>query len=233
MADLTPPRRPRVRARALLALALVWLTLTGGVFSGCRGLFTPAIPEPPSGRPIVVDYRSPDATLRTMAQGIQAKGQGASAWLGAFADSSRPEDGPGYHQFFDPNDLAFFQSACGCEAPTSWRNSQEQAFFLEFIGVRPSDDYAILFEEIEQEPDPPAEDALAVLHRRYRVLATSPDGNSTRIIAIGLVSLTVSKIAADRWLITRWQDRVDPAVGVNPTDPDQLSLGRRRLESTR
>lgn len=232
MADLKPGLRGSALPRLIL-LACVWCALTGGVFSGCRGLFTPAIPEPPSGRPIVLNYRTPEDALSTMRLGIEAKGQGASAWLGAFADSSRPEDGLGYRQFFDPDDLAFFQSACGCEAPTLWRNSQEQAFYLEFLSVRPSDDYTIQFAEIEARPDPPAGDTEAVLHRYYRVLATTLDGSSTMVIAVGFADLTFTKKSADRWLITRWDDRVDPAIGVNPSDPEQLTLGRRRLESTR
>ena len=154
MADLSV-LRPRRALPRLALLVLAWSTLTGGVFSGGCGLFTPAVPEPPSGRPIVLDYRSPEATLRTMALGIESKGQGASAWLGAFADSSRPEDGPGYHQFFDPADVEFYEGACGCEAPTSWRNSQEQAFYLEFLSVLlgdrpslPSEASAALFGQI-------------------------------------------------------------------------------------
>ena len=227
-------RRSIIRGLPRLALlALAWCTLTGGVFSGCRGLFTPAIPEPPTGRPIVPDYRSPEATLRTMALGIQAKGQGASAWLGAFADSTRPEDGPAYHQFFDPADLEFDQGTCGCEAPTDWRTSQEQEFYLEFLSVRPSDEYAAIFDSVETRPDPTAGDTEAVLHRRYLVLATALDGNSTQVIAVGFADLTFTKVAAGRWLITRWEDHVDPDVGVNPSDPEQLTLGRRRLESTR
>jgi len=217
----------------LALLALAWCTLTGHVLSGCRGLFTPEASEPPRGRAVVLDYRSPEATLRTMALGMQAKGQGASAWLGAFADSSRPEDGPGYHQFFDSADLQYFQGTCGCEAPTDWRTSQEQEFYLEFLSVRPSDDYAAIFDSVETDPDPTPSDTEALLHRQYRVLATSLDGNGTQIIAVGFADLTFTKVAADRWLITRWQDRVDPAVGVNPSDPEQLTLGRRRLESTR
>jgi hypothetical protein len=216
----------------LALLALVWGALTGHVFSGCKGLFSPAVPEPPSGPPIVLDYRSPEATLRTMAAGIQAKGPGASAWFGAFADSTRPDDGTGYHQFFDQADKSAFESSCGCEAPTDWRLSQEQTFFLEFLNVRPSDDYLAVFDSVETNPDPPAGDTEALLFRRYRVLATSTDGNTTTIIAIGFADLIFTKKASS-WLITRWVDHVDPDVGVNPTDPEQLTLGRRRLEASR
>ena len=231
MAVLT--RRTIARAWPRLALlALAWCMLTGHVFSGCKGLFTPALPEPPTGPPLIVDYRSPEATLRTMAAGIQAKGPGASAWFGAFADSTRPDDGTGYHQFFDLADLQAYESDCGCEAPTDWKLSQEQTFFLEFLNVRPSDEYTAVFDSVETNPDPPAGDIEAVLYRRYTVLATSADGNTTTIIAVGFADLLFTKKQAG-WLITRWQDHVYPEVGARPVDPDQLTFGRRRLESSR
>jgi hypothetical protein len=221
------------RLRHLAVLAIGWCMMTGGVFSGCRGLFTPAIPKPPTGPPIVVNYRTPEATLGTMRQGIAAKGQGASAWLGAFPDSLRPEDGPGYHQFFDSADKSFFEGACQCQAPPDWRTSQEQDFYLSLIDVRPGDEYRIDFVPDPTSPDPDPGDTQVLLHRHYVLLANSPDGNSSLIIAIGFADLTFSKVVGDRWLITKWDDHVDPAVGVNPSDPYQLSLGRRRLESTR
>jgi len=226
-------RRPLRRARPRLALlALVWFTLTGHVFSGCQGLFKPAVPEPPTGPPVQLDYSSPEATLKTMERGMQAKGQGSAAWLGAFADSTRPDDLIGYHQVFDGGDIQFFVSACGCEAPSDWRYSQEQAFFLEFLNVRPSDDYAAKFDSIPAQPDDPPGDTEAVLHRDYQVLANAIDGSSTTIIAIGTADLTFTK-KSSQWLITRWVDHVNPTIGVNPNDPDQLTLGRRRLETTR
>jgi hypothetical protein len=187
---------------------------------------------PPTGPPILLDYRSPEATLRTMAAGLQAKGPGALAWLRAFADSTRPEDGSGYHHFFDPADLEAFESSCGCVGPTDWRLPHEQIFYLTFMGVRPGDNYRIEWEEVAESPDPPPGDTHALLHRHYRVLATSPDGYSTMVIGIGFADLLFVKVSADRWLITRWVDHVDPDVGVNPADPEQLTLGRRRLEAS-
>jgi len=213
-------------------LAAAWGMMTGGVFSGCNGLFTPAVPEPPSGAQIILNYRSPEATMNTMAAGVAAKARGSSAWLGAFADSTRPEDGPGYHQIFDPGDLSLYQGSCQCEAPTDWRTSQEQNFYLAFLQVRPADDYAIIFEVVDSNPDQPPGDESALVHRHYTVLATAPDGNSRLVIAVGYADLTFTKIG-DKWLVTRWEDHVDPAVGLNPTDPYQITLGRRRLDSTR
>ncbi len=204
----------------LALLALAWCTLTGGVFGGCRGLFTPVIPERPVGPPIILNYRSPEATLRTMAQGMQAKDLGAAAWVGAFGDS----DGFGFYHIFDPDDVR----VCDCLAPTAWRASQEQQFYLEFLKLSTSADYVAVFDSVDATPDPPPRDDQAILYRRYRVLASEQDGN-TSVIAVGFADLTF-KFAADRWLITRWVDHVDPNVGVNPIDPEQLTLGRRRLE---
>ena len=224
--------RPAMRRRSLrlALLGLAWCLLSGHVFSGCKGLFTPAVPEPPTGKPIVVNYRSPEATLITMQAGIAAKGQGSTAWVGAFADSTRPEDKPAYHHFFAPGDVAVFEAACTCEAPSDWRAPQEQNFFQALLDVRPSDEYAMVMDSIVTLPDPPAEEAQAILYRSYQVLATSPDGNSTLIIARGYAYLTFSKKGAD-WLVTGWDDHPDP--DTDPNDPYQLTLGRRRLESTR
>lgn len=228
MAALTP--RWIVRGLPRLALlALTWCTLTGGVFSGCRGLFTPATPEPPKGEPIILNYRTPEATLETMAQGMQAKADGSSAWLGAFADSTRPEDGPGYRQIFDHADVV----ACACEAPTDWRWKQEEEFFLYFLDtVHPSDDFIVTIEPIVELPDPTPGDTEVLLYRRYRVRAKGL-GPDTTDIAIGLADLTFTKKSADRWLITRWVDHVDPDIGEQPIDTELQTLGRRRLESPR
>lgn len=225
----TSPARRRLRRLALLAVA--WGMMTGGVFSGCRGLFKPAIPEPPSGRPIVINYRSPEATLATMELGIGAKAQGEAAWLGAFADSTSPDDSPAYHQIFDPADLL----SCQCENPGDWRVTQEQIFFFDFLDVRSGEEYAAIFDSVDATPDQPPGDTEAIVHRHYRVFANAPDGNSTRIIAIGYADLIFTKFSGDRWLITRWEDHVDPDVGVNPSAPHEyeLTLGRRRLDSTR
>lgn len=222
----------RRRGRRLALLGIGWCLLTSHAFSGCHGLFTPAVPEPPSGQTIVLNYRSPEATLSTMEAGIIAKGRGSSAWVGAFADSTQPSEGPAYHQFFDSGDVGVFEAACGCEAPPDWRASQEQDFFLALTEVRPSDDYVLVLTPRVSQPDPPPGDTEIVLHRKYQLLATAPDANSTLIIATGLADLTFTKKGSD-WLITLWNDHVDPEVGVNPSDPYQVTLGRRRLESTR
>ena len=75
------------------------------------------------------------------------------------------------------------------------------------------------------------EPATTLVNRRCGVLATSPGGIPTIIIAVGYADLTFTRTPNDRWVITRWDDHVDPDVGVNPSEAEQLTLGRRRLES--
>lgn len=218
-------RRPIARGIPRLALlALAWCTLTGGVFSGCNGLFTPATAERPSTPPIIPNYRRPDLTLQTMIEAIQAKDQGADAWVGAFADSSSPADGPGFHLIFDPNDVL----VCDCPEPTVWRATDERQFYLEFVRLRPSAVYSATFVLNQDFPDPATFEAQVVFTRDYTVFATEEDGNSS-IIAVGRADLTFTQVSTDRWLLTRWVDHVSE-FGANPLDPDLLSLGRRRLE---
>lgn len=220
--------------RRIAVLALCWFTLTSGVFSGCNGLFTPAVPEPPTGNPIVANYRSPEAALQTMALGIAAKAEGRAAYLGAFADSTSPSDSAGYHQVFDPTVVDFWKQTSGRTPPSDWDFSLEQSFFLKFVAtIYPGHEFIAIF-ELGDRPDPdpvPTEPNRVELYRRYTVFAVSPADNSTSIIAIGLANLTFRRFPGERWLITRWEDRLDPAVGAIPAEQDQLTLGRRRLDS--
>jgi hypothetical protein len=105
----------------------------------------------------------------------------------------------------------------------------ERQFYQDFMNLSVSANYIAVFDSVANTPDPQPGDTEAILYRRYRVLATEQDGN-TSIIAVGFADLTFAKISTDRWLITRWVDHVDPAVGANPLDPEQKTLGRRRLE---
>jgi len=226
--DLLSPRAWRRAPARLGLLLLVWFAVSGHALSGCQGLFKPAIPEPPSGPPVQNDYSSPEATLRTMAEGMAAKGQGSDAWLGAFADTAKIEFG--YHQIFDPNVLAGFVQSGG-DDPGDWQWKEESLFFPEFIsGVHTSDTFEAKFDSLDFPQDPPAEADLAVLYRSYKIVAKPVDSPDSTIIAIGTADLTFRRTRTSEWLIVRWVDHVDPAVGLNPKDPEQVTLGRRRLD---
>jgi hypothetical protein len=226
-----PTRRPLTRRlQGVALLVLCWAAMTGGVFSGCKGMFTPAIPEPPDPNHINVipNYSSPDQTLNTMTRALAAKTYGSTAWSGAFGDSSAVGV-PGYHQFFDLRDLTLFQSSCGCTAPSDWGLLQEGQFYTQFLSVRPADNYQAEFTAVDQFPDePPGTDATHI-YRHYKVEAVSPESTTVQIIAIGYADLYFHR-KDDKWVITRWDDHIDPAA--DPLDPYQLTLGRRRLEAT-
>lgn len=219
-------RRTRRTLPRVALLVLTWCTLTGGVFSGCNGLFTPVTPEPPTSPPIIPDYGDAEATLATMVAAIQAKAQGADAWVGAFADSIAEGAGPGFHIRFDADDVL----VCDCPVPTTWRRADERQFYLEFMQLSPSATYGAIFLPVNDQPDPtPTSDTEVLFHRDYEVIANEESGIQSTI-AIGRADLTFTKVSGDRWLLTRWVDHVNEIVGPNPTDPEQKTLGRRRLE---
>jgi hypothetical protein len=210
-------------------LGLSWLALTGGVFSGCRGLFTPSVPEPPSGPPLVVNYNTVLGTLNTMAAGIARKSQdGSSAYLGAFSDGSISGSAI-YKQTFDPGVIQRCNQTAGCSVSV-WDYGEEVGFYAYLIGLRPTNTYTLNWQIDVARPDPPSDGVTAEIHRHYQVVTLAPDGNTTDVVAIGYADMIFTKIAS-KWQITQWDDRVDPLIGVYPTNPEQLSLGARRLES--
>lgn len=209
------------------------VTLCLATLAGCRGLFTPAVPEPPDPITFVPNYSSPRATMNTMENALNAKALGRTAWLGAFSPDSTGVGTPAYHHFFDPADVSAFVGSCGgCAAPTTWDQSRETAFFQYFLGVRPSDNYALAFTSIPGRPDPEGTEESPTYYRKYLVIATSPDESSTLIIARGAADITFTRISGS-WVITAWSDHLDPDVGPFPVNPYELSMGRLRLEASR
>jgi hypothetical protein len=208
--------RPRTWAR--LSWVSAWLAATVTV-AGCN-YFRPADPEPPSGASIIPDYSSPDATLRTMALGIEDKGRtnGALVYAGALAESTVTT--PGYRQIFWPPDSAKWRQTSGIPVPSPWTSALEQDFYSKFIALR-GEAYQMLWGPGRLSDDVGSDQA--VIYRQY--LVTTESGDS---IAIGLADLQFSRGGSGNWLITRWDDRPDPD-HTNPTDPEQQTLGLRRL----
>ena len=213
-------------------LLAAWITTTSALFGGCTGLFRPAKPEAPSattgGGEITPDYGLPSAALETMAQGIAAKARGQTAYIGAFSDSAR--DGYPFYADFDP-DVARRFEASGGPVPV-WNLTREKLFYPDLIGVR-TQNYIMRWTANEAAGDDDFDPATgdSTLHRRYEVFSVSNDGNTLSTIAVGLADLRFKHVTASRWAIVRWQDYVDPAIGINPADPDQITLGERRLKS--
>ena len=162
------------------------------VVTGC-GMFKPDDPQPPDdSNPILSDYSSPEATLETLRQAIEAKAfrGGPTAYSGAFSDSSSNPNSPGYLQFFDLDDKRRYEISSGRPAPEPWYYLLEVNFFQKFINLR-SDAYRMdWFPDPDRPDDPPIDpnDSFAEYHRRYLINADSEDGATSQIIAVGIAA---------------------------------------------
>ena len=215
--------------------ALVWLVVValGPAAAGC-GMFKPDDPQPPDDtNPILADYSSPEATLETLRQAIEAKAfrGGPTAYAGAFSDSSSNPNQPGFLQFFDVGDKIRYEDVSGRPAPEPWYYLLEVNFFQRFINLR-SDAYRMdWFPDPDIPDDPPTDpnDSFAEYHRRYLINADSEDGATSQVIAIGIADLSFFRRPEDNhWVIVRWQDRPD-FDNYDPDDPEQVTLGYRRM----
>ncbi|MEO5988387.1 MAG: hypothetical protein ABIU54_13165 [Candidatus Eisenbacteria bacterium] len=216
------------------ALALGMLTLALLAVGGCRNPFTPADPEPPAAGGVTEDFRTPAKLLDTITAALADKGQsGASAYINAFADSTQASE-KAFYAFHWPAAIDAWRAVSLRDPPQPWDLTLERAFYQYLVGYRPTASYTLTWNDDptseSDEIDLPSAPNLAVIHRRY-TLYTSTSETDIAVIAIGYADLYLYK-ANGRWFIYRWQDRIDPDIGVNPTDPEQLSMGARRLEST-
>lgn len=229
-----PARRSRRRpgtagaGRHRLVAALLALPLLAGA---CANPFKPADPEPASGVPVIEDFRTPEALLETMAQAIQNRGpNGASAYLRCYAESTVAGD-RAYRGFYDGAVKTNWQTATNLPAPEPWDVTLERNVHTELSGIRTTSEYLWTWgrDPFAQQDDDPAAADTVQYHRKYTLFAAPPDGNA-EIICIGYVDFSMQK-KAGRWSIYRWNDRVDPDVGVNPAATDQRTMSWRRLES--
>lgn len=191
--------------------------------------FRPADPEAPSSiATFVPDYSRPDSTLATIARAVADKGRsiGSTAYDGAFADSATAGSVAGYHQFFSDQDIAVWSQ--GHDVP-DWGFREEHAFYPKFVGGRLSfpDAYQLEWTKDDDNPDVESD---GILFRHYLITTHAADGSRTRTIAVGYVRLKFLQFSDGNWRIIRWDDRIDPQA--DPGDPEQITWGRRRLNTT-
>ena len=150
---------------------------------------------------------------------------GREAYLGALADTTT--DYLGFHAFFDPAVLNVYPGI----PPADWDLQHEAQFLAVFLRSY-ADPYEMkwLFDEDHPYDGMPDVDHM-ILHRRYEVRAVRQSPADTLLIAVGYADLYFARVSASRWALYRWEDRVDPAVGVQPADPDQQTFGSRRLNT--
>lgn len=220
MAALTRASR-RLAWPVLAALALA--------VSGCVNPFQPATPEPPDPSGIREDFSTPPKLLATLKAAIENKGQaGRLAWADAMADSTSPAT-RSFYAFHDPRVVSAWRLSSPVPPPEPWNLELERRFYDRFVALY-SYEYLMEFDDDDTSPNDVIDDGAgtALLHRKYYVAASVP--SSPVIIAIGYVDLYLAKYDG-RWFVVRWEDRLDPQIGVDPSDPDNRSLGWRRLES--
>jgi hypothetical protein len=211
------------------ALALAVLALAAAA-AGCVNPFTPATPEPPSGQGVVEDFATPDGVLTTMEAAIADRGpSGRSAYYDALADSTDPSRSA-FYAFHFPPVIDDWRLNAHRDPPPVWDIRLEKLFYDYLINIRPTFTYRFSFSPdntTSPKDDKGPDDAL--LHRYYLLHATS--GPIEQDLAVGYADLYLRRFNG-RWYLVRWEDRVDPAYGVNPSDPDNRSMGWRRLDST-
>jgi len=214
-----PGLAPRAERLAVLALAL-GLLLPG--LAGCK-LFEPAKPETPdTGVPVIIpDYSTIESCLHYMKVGIEAKAYGQAAYIGALADTTK--FGVGFHATFDPE---VWNSFTGSK-PADWNLDLETQFFGVLIAKYPGAYTMEWNEDVNHIDETNPEQTRAIWHRQYKI-RTDLGSGETALIAVGYADLYFSRIGT-RWVLTRWDDRVDPAVGFPPADDRQQTLGQRRL----
>jgi len=226
-ANAPPARRPRRAPRWALPLALLAL-----VAGACVNPFKPADPEPPDSSGVVENFRTPDGVLETMARALASRSvNGSGTYLRAFAESTVTGD-RAYRSFYDGAVKSGWQSATQLTAPEPWDVTLERNVHAYVSGIRPTYDYVFQW---SPDPDSPNDDDPALsdtvqFHRHYTLLASPPNSDNAEIIAIGFADLSFEK-KEGRWWVYRWNDRVDPAVGVNPAATDQRTMSWWRLES--
>lgn len=208
------------RLRATASMLAVALALLAG--AGCD-YFKPADPEAPSPTSVIIpNYSQPENTLETLAKGIEDKGRtnGLSAYAGGLAED--------FKAGFDAQTVNRMEQQ-GVVVPDEWNLSREEAFYSKFVTlstVALNSEYSFRWIRDETQGEDVNEAELAILHKEYQVFAIRQNGE-TVYIANGFATLHFSKVSANRWAITRWEDRErnDADIGQG-----EVSMGQRRLE---
>ena len=209
------------RLTFLAALLLAYLAV------GCVNPFKPAEPQRPDGSGVAERFNTPEDVLETLRLAVESKSQnGENAWVHAFAESLTTGD-RAYRHFYDPAVKLTWQSATSLTAPEPWDVALERGVPRFLFGVRQNLGYSWQwgFDPYSTNDDEAAD--TAQFHRKYTLVATN--GSQAEVIAIGYCDLSFQR-KAGRWSIVRWNDRVDPTIGANPTN-DQRTMTWWRLQS--
>ena len=201
--------------------------------AGCVNPFQPATAELPTGPGVVQNFSTPDKLLQTLSDAITIKGpSGRSAYYAALADSTGPST-PAFYAFHYPSVVDAWRLSTLRDPPSPWDLRLEKLFYDYLIERFPGLIYTFTWSHDNSSPTDEFDDAAgtALYHRRYEVQASTPDGLTSKWVALGYADLYFQKLNG-RWYLYRWEDRLNPADGVDPADPEHPTMGWRRLDST-
>ena len=200
----------------------------------CVNPFKPANPEPPAPGGVPEFFSSPELVLDTMDRAIESKSSGgADAWLHAFAQSTQAGD-RAFRAFYDDAVKRSWEDKEG-PAPEPWDVTLERGLPSKLFSISPNASYTFKWAgdpSAESDGVPGGSPDTVQFHRMYTLSATSANSSKPETIAIGFCDLSFQNTNG-RWSIFRWNDRVDPAVGVTPGNPstNQRTMTWWRLES--
>jgi hypothetical protein len=200
--------------------------------AGCVNPFKPATPEAPTGNPVIENFSTPGQLLTTMAAAVMKGPDGRNAYSDALADSTLIAM-PGFYAVPYPTVADAWRITTQRDLPDPWTLPMEKLFFDYLTSAQVSLGFTYTF---TWSYDNTASDSLldetagiALYHRQYNLQASSADGNIIKTIATGYADLYMRK-PNNRWYLTRWEDRI--GAGQSIADPEQRSMGWRRLDST-
>jgi hypothetical protein len=222
--------------RLPLRIPVVAALLGGVLLAGCVNPFTPSRPQLPSDNSSFrADYSRPDSTLSTIARAFTARGtDGQQAYFDAIADSTSPSTAE-FYAFAAPTVVDAWEAETNLTPPAFWGHALEEHFYGYMSGLD-TRAYTYTWDEDRlSSSDPPEDDVngLALKHRHYALAAHATAGGSAApldTIAVGYADLYFQRVNGN-WLLYRWEDRIDPAYGLHPANSDNITMGRRRLDS--
>jgi hypothetical protein len=175
---------------------------------------------------------TPDRLLRVISTAVEIHDDiGRRVYAAAFCDSSR-RGMPAFRAFNDPAVLAAWAAETGRQPLNPTDFPVEIRFYEYLIHLYPGATYTFTWSPDPMSPADIVDDTAgrATLHRGYHVMVTSQDRSVERIIAVGYADLELIRTSG-RWRVRTWNDRLDPSVGPHPADPEQRTMGWRRLDS--
>ncbi len=206
------------------------LAATALVLAGCVNPFKPSDPEIPTGIAVLEVFKTTDDVLETMRLAIEAKStNGENAYRHCFSDSVTATD-IAFRAIYDQAAKQAWQAGVSISAPEPWNLPEYESKVPRFLyTVRQNAAYSWVWLPDRTSGNDEETGSTALLHRQYLLKATAPNSSTNEIIAQGYCDLSLV-FNGSRWLIVRWVDRVDPAVGATPPG-SQYSMTWWRLQS--